>query len=172
MKISLVQMNSIDDKPANLAQARRLIEQAVADERPDWIQLPEVFDFLGGTRAAKLAAAEVLPAGPGDAAGPAYALIRDLARRHGVFIHAGSMLEKIPGEERIANTTVAFDREGREVARYRKIHLFDITTPDGPSIGKAQPSGPATPSSPMTAKASESVARSVTIFAFRSCSRP
>ena len=131
MKVSLVQMNSVDDKAANLVEAERLIGQAVAEERPDWIQLPEVFDFLGGTRATKLAAAEALPSGPGDEAGPAYGLMRDLARRHGVFIHAGSMLERMPGEERIANTTVAFDREGREVARYRKIHLFDITTPDG-----------------------------------------
>ena len=96
MKISLVQMNSVDDKPANLAQAKRLIEQAVAEERPDWIQLPEVFDFLGGSRTAKLAAAEVLPAGPDDAVGPAYGLMRDLARKHGVFIHAGSMLEAVP----------------------------------------------------------------------------
>ena len=36
-----------------------------------------------------------------------------------------------PGDERIHNTTVAFDREGSEVARYRKIHMFDITAPDG-----------------------------------------
>jgi predicted amidohydrolase len=57
--------------------------------------------------------------------------VRDLAARHRIFIHAGSMLERLPGEERIGNTTVAFDRDGREVARYRKIHLFDITAPDG-----------------------------------------
>ena len=37
----------------------------------------------------------------------------------------------MPGEDRIANTTLVFDRTGREIARYRKIHLFDITAPDG-----------------------------------------
>ena len=41
------------------------------------------------------------------------------------------MLEKAEGEDRIHNTTVVFDREGREVARYRKIHMFDIVTRTG-----------------------------------------
>ena len=131
MKISLIQMNSVDDKPANLAQAAALIEQAVAEDRPDWVLLPECFDFLGGSGDTKRAAAEVLPDGPAAPCGPAYTLVRDLARRHGIFIHAGSLLERIPGEERIGNTTVVFGRDGAEVARYRKIHLFDITTPDG-----------------------------------------
>ncbi|MDO9440804.1 MAG: carbon-nitrogen hydrolase family protein [Beijerinckiaceae bacterium] len=125
MKIALIQMNSTDDKSANLAQAARLIEAAVAAEKPDWISLPEVFDFMGGSRADKAAAAEAFPDGD------AYRLMSDLARRHGVHIHAGSMLEKIPGEDRLGNTTVAFDRTGAEVARYRKIHMFDVTTPDG-----------------------------------------
>ncbi len=125
MKIALIQMNSGDDRSANVAQAAALVERAVAEDRPDWVLLPECFDFLGGTRDAKLAAADPFPDGL------AYRAMRDLARRHGVFIHAGSMLERLPGEDRIGNTTVAFDREGREAARYRKIHLFDITAPDG-----------------------------------------
>lgn len=49
MKVTLVQMNSISDKAVNLANAHTLIEQAVAQERPDWICLPEVFDFMGGS---------------------------------------------------------------------------------------------------------------------------
>ena len=125
MKVTLVQMNSINDKAANLASAKALIEQAVAQEKPDWICLPECFDFIGGTRAEKREAAEDLPGGP------AYTLCQNLAREHRMFIHAGSILEKIPGDERIHNTSVAFNREGQEVARYRKIHMFDITTPDG-----------------------------------------
>lgn len=127
MKLALVQMNSVDDKPANITAATALIEQAVATERPDWIALPECFDFLGGRREDKVAAAERL----GE--GPAYTAMQALARKHRVFIHAGSMLERVEGEERIHNTTVAFDRDGREVARYRKIHMFDIETPDGVS---------------------------------------
>ncbi len=57
--------------------------------------------------------------------------MQGLARRHRTFIHAGSLLERIRDDDRLHNTTVAFDREGREVARYRKIHMFDITAPDG-----------------------------------------
>ena len=127
MKVSLIQMNSGSDKPANLAQARDLIQRAVAEETPDWIGLPEVWDFIGGARRDKLAAAEELPGGP------AWSLMSELARTHRVFIHAGSILEKVPGEDRMHNTTVVFDRDGLEIARYRKIHMFDITTPDGVS---------------------------------------
>ncbi len=125
MKISLIQMNSRQDKAANIAAAVELIDQAVAQERSDWIGLPECFDFLGGLQADKQEAAEIL----GE--GPAYTAMQALARRHGIFIHAGSILEKIPGEDRLYNTTLVFDRTGRELARYRKIHMFDITAPDG-----------------------------------------
>lgn len=41
------------------------------------------------------------------------------------------MVEKIPGGSQVYNTTCVFNREGKEVARYRKIHMFDITGPDG-----------------------------------------
>jgi predicted amidohydrolase len=125
MKVALIQMNSGSDKAANVAAARDLIERAVREERPDWICLPEVFDFMGGSRAEKLAAAE--EAGNG----PAWTMLRDMAKTHGVFIHGGSILERIAGEERVGNTTFVFNRAGAEIARYRKIHMFDITAPDG-----------------------------------------
>jgi predicted amidohydrolase len=127
MKVSLVQMNSISDKAANIAAARALIERAVAEEAPDWVLLPEQFDWAGGARGDKRANAEVMPGGP------AYAMAQELARKHGIFIHAGSIMERIEGDERIHNTSVVFNRQGEEIARYRKIHLFDVTTPDGAS---------------------------------------
>ena len=125
MKVSLIQMNSISDKAANIAAAEALIERAVREEKPDWVLLPEFFDWAGGAKADKLRNAESFPGGP------AYAMARGQAIKHGVFVHAGSIMEKIEGEERIHNTSVVFNREGREIARYRKIHLFDVTTPDG-----------------------------------------
>jgi nitrilase len=125
MKVSLIQMNSQSDKARNLAQARELMERAIREDGPDLVVLPEVFDFMGGSRADKQAAAEVIPDGP------AWTLCRDVARARKVFVHAGSILEKVPGEERLHNTTVVFDRAGKQIARYRKIHLFDIVTPDG-----------------------------------------
>jgi nitrilase len=125
MKIALIQMNSGADKAANIAAARDLIERAVAEEKPDWVCLPEVFDFMGGSKAEKQAVAEELPGGP------AWTMMRDLARKHSIFIHGGSILEKVPGEDRVGNTTVVFNRAGEEIGRYRKIHMFDITAPDG-----------------------------------------
>jgi predicted amidohydrolase len=125
MKISLIQMNSRQSKEANIAAAVELIERAVSEEQPDWVCLPECFDFLGGSRAEKQAAAETF------GVGPAYSAMQNLARKYRIFVHAGSMLEKIPGQDLIGNTTVAFDRSGKEIARYRKIHMFDITAPDG-----------------------------------------
>ncbi|MGD0642574.1 MAG: carbon-nitrogen hydrolase family protein [Roseiarcus sp.] len=127
MKVTLVQMNSISDKAANIAAARALIERAVAEEAPDWVLLPEQFDWAGGGKGDKAVNAEVLPGGP------AYSMAQELAAKHRIFIHAGSIMEKIPGDERIHNTSVVFNRTGEEIARYRKIHLFDVTTPDGAS---------------------------------------
>ena len=123
MRVAVVQMNSTADKAANLAQARQLMEQAVARERPDLLSLPETFAFIGGSREARHRSAERFPDGE------AYAMLREFARRHRLYLHGGSMFER--DGERFYNTTVVFDREGNEVARYRKIHLFDVTTPDG-----------------------------------------
>jgi nitrilase len=131
MKISLVQMNSVADKAANIAAAKALIERAVGEEGPDWILLPEQFDWAGGERGDKARNAESLPGGP------AYSAMQELAARHRVFIHAGSIMERIEGDARIHNTTVAFDRKGDEVARYRKIHLFDVTTQDGKAYNES-----------------------------------
>ena len=114
MKVSLIQMNSISDKAANIAAARALIERAVAEESPDWVLLPEHFDWAGGVKADKLRNAETLPGGP------AYSMARDLAAKHGIFVHAGSFMERIEGEDRIHNTSVVFNRKGEEIARYRK----------------------------------------------------
>ena len=127
MKVSIIQMNSISDKAVNIATAEALIERAVKEERPDWVLLPEFFDWAGGSKEDKLKSAETFPGGP------AYAMARAQAVKHHIFVHAGSIMEKIEGEDRIHNTSVVFNREGEEIARYRKIHLFDITTPDGTS---------------------------------------
>lgn len=128
MRVSVIQINQGSDKAANLAQAEALIEAAVASDRPGLVSLPETWTNLGGGRDARMAAAEVLPT-PGAEGGPAYELLRGLARRHGVTVHGGSIIEN--GGEKLFNTTLVFGPDGVEIARYRKIHLFDITAPDG-----------------------------------------
>jgi nitrilase len=125
MKVSVIQTNSVNDKGKNIAQAKALIEQAMATDRPDIIVLPEVWNFRGGATADKLAHADDIP---GD---PAYEALQLLSRTHKVWIHGGSLVEKIPGASQVYNTTCVFNREGKEIARYRKIHMFDITAPDG-----------------------------------------
>ena len=67
MRVSLMQMNQGSDKAANLATARRLIEGAVAEDRPRLVTLPETWTNLGGGRDSRTAAAELLPA-PGSGA--------------------------------------------------------------------------------------------------------
>ena len=62
MRVSVIQMESGTDKAANIAQARGLIEAAMESDKPDLVTLPEVWSCLGGNRAAKMEAAEELPA--------------------------------------------------------------------------------------------------------------
>lgn len=134
MRVSVVQMNPGADKAANIAQASRLIDRAIEADRPDLVALPEMWTCLGGDRAAKQMEAEPLPQRNSNLpGGPAYEFLRQTARQRQIYVHGGSLGEKgaEDGGTRLFNTTVVFDPQGSEVARYRKIHLFDITTPDG-----------------------------------------
>ncbi len=130
MRVSVVQMNPGAEKAANIAQARALIDGAVGEDRPDIVSLPEVWTSLGGDRAIKLTEAEALPPkGSNEPGGPAYEFLRGVAREKRIHVHGGSIVER--AGEKLFNTTVVFDPAGTELARYRKIHLFDIVTPDG-----------------------------------------
>ena len=127
MRVTLLQMNPGADKQANIDQASHLLNDAASDA-PDLVSLPEMWTCLGGDLATKRQAAERLPE-PGGTGGLAYEFLRQVARSRGVTVHGGSLCED--GGERLYNTTVVFGPDGTERARYRKIHLFDITTPDG-----------------------------------------
>ncbi len=123
MHIALIQANTQLDKAANLAQLEQLITDAARTAGPDLIVTPELCTYLGGTREEMWAASEDLPQGE------AYALFAGLAKSLGVGLHVGSLLER-QGDD-LYNAAVAFDRNGDEIARYRKMHLFDIETPAG-----------------------------------------
>lgn len=122
MKVAVVQMNAQGDKAANLDAARRLVDEA-AQGAPDLVVLPEYWACLGDGPAAFHASAERFPDGE------AYATMAELARTHGVTLHGGSIVER-DGDTHY-NTSLVFDPQGREIARYRKIHLFDVDAPDG-----------------------------------------
>lgn len=121
MKITLVQMNSQDDIEENMKVVAEGVRRASADDNADLVVLPEYFAYLDDDPIRR------------QASGAAFAEIAqrlsELARRHGVALHAGSLVE--PRHERFYNTTLVFDASGAEIARYSKIHLFDVDSPDG-----------------------------------------
>ncbi|CAN5729153.1 carbon-nitrogen hydrolase family protein [soil metagenome] len=117
LSVALVQMNSGDSKEQNVSDALAGIDRAAATGAR-LVTLPEVWSYLG-PESGKRDAAETIP-------GPLSDLLADRARRHGIFLHAGSVYERVEGEPRIYNTTVVYDSNGKEIGRYRKIHLFDV----------------------------------------------
>jgi deaminated glutathione amidase len=121
MKLGLAQLNTQDNKAANLGSAEKLIDQ-LAKKQARLIMLPEYFNFLGPD--------ELKPenAEPLDDS-PSLDLIRRKAKEHGVYVHLGSFLER--DGTRVHNTGVVFDPEGKIIAKYRKIHLFDVEIPGG-----------------------------------------
>jgi nitrilase len=130
LRISLVQMSPGAERTHNLSTAETMGRVAIGADRPDLLSFPEMWSCLGDDRAAKIAAAEPLPApGSDQPAGPCYQFLQNLARSTGTYIHGGSIGEK--AGDLLFNTSLLFDDQGREIARYRKIHLFDVITPDG-----------------------------------------
>jgi predicted amidohydrolase len=115
-----VQLNSCEEKPANLATATRLVEQA-ARAGAQLVALPEMFNCLGRFEAV-IAAAEPIP-------GPTSQAMSALASRLGILLCAGSICERSSTPGKAYNTSLLFDETGQLVARYRKIHLFDYHIP-------------------------------------------
>jgi predicted amidohydrolase len=117
LRVAAVQLNSTADPAANLANADRLTRLA-AEDGATLIVLPEKWTAIGSD-AQLLAAAETLE-------GPAIDWARATARELGVDLVAGSIVERLPGLEKLANTSVHVDQHGELKAVYRKIHMFDV----------------------------------------------
>jgi len=120
MRVALCQTNCGDDVAANEAQVVGLLEDA-GSAGVDLAALPEVWPCQGSAPQVR-AAAEPLD-------GPRVERLGEVARRHRMWIHGGSVLE-LDGE-RVFNTSVLLDRDGELRATYRKIHLFDADPPGG-----------------------------------------
>ena len=117
MRVAAVQLNATADLSANMAVADRLTRAAAADGA-QLIVLPEKWTAMGSD-ADQRAGAQPLD-------GPAVEWARGLARELGVELVAGSILEQLPGEEKLANTSLHIDAGGEIRALYRKIHMFDV----------------------------------------------
>lgn len=117
-----VQMQSSEDKSANLATATRLVEQAAA-AGARLVALPELFNCLGRYDVVA-AEAELVPGRTSDAMGA-------LAARLHITLLAGSIAARNSAAPHasIYNTSLLFDPDGRLLARYRKIHRFDVDLP-------------------------------------------
>jgi nitrilase len=115
-------MVSTADVARNLAEARR--ELGAAREGGAVVAaLPENFAFMGLAEEDKLALAEA------EGGGPIQSFIASTARDLGLWVVAGTIPLCIAGERRVASACLVFDAQGRQVARYDKIHLFDVSIP-------------------------------------------
>ena len=132
LNVAIIQMNSQDDKRANIATALDLIDRAAATGAR-LVALPEVWPYLGPDESQD--PAETIP-------GRITELLAERARRHGIYIHSGSIYEKRPGDPGMYNTTVVLDPTGEILARYSKIHMYDVVL-DG--VAKYQESASITP---------------------------
>jgi nitrilase len=120
--VAALQMTSSADVERNLADALRLLREA-RQAGAVVAALPENFAFMGLVEADKFGIAEE------EGAGPIQATIASAARELGLWVIAGTIPLRIPGEPRLAAACLVYDSAGRQVARYDKIHLFDVAIP-------------------------------------------
>jgi predicted amidohydrolase len=123
LRTAAIQVNSRDNPADNLAAVERLLDQAAA-MGAQFAGLPEFWSYLG-PYAAFDQVAQTVP-------GPFIERLQEKARQHRMIVHAGSIVERhpeLPGK--FYNTCVLIDRAGEIVAKYRKIHLFDVHLSNG-----------------------------------------
>ncbi|ADC72478.1 Nitrilase/cyanide hydratase and apolipoprotein N-acyltransferase [Thioalkalivibrio sp. K90mix] len=123
-QVAAIQMASGPQPQANLLEAKRLLQEA-ADKGARLAVLPENFAFMGMQETDVLGIAEAA-----DGAGPLQAFLSEQARRLGLWIVGGTVpLQTVDGQ-RVRSACLVFDDQGQQVARYDKIHLFDVQLPD------------------------------------------
>ena len=122
MKVAAIQMTSGPDVAANLGQARELLEEAAA-RGARLAALPENFSFMGLKDADKRTVAEA------DGQGQVQEFLAAAARRLRLWIVGGSVPLVAAADGRVAAASLVYSSDGERVARYDKIHLFDVDIP-------------------------------------------
>ena len=117
MKVAALQMVSGMNAASNLQNALDLIALG-ADQGCELLALPEYFCLLGARDTDKLAIAE------DEGSGPLQDALQQAAKKHGVWIVAGTLPLKTSQVDRVFNSCLAFNPQGSQVARYDKMHLF------------------------------------------------
>ena len=129
--IAAIQMNSLGEVAPNLARANDLLADA-AKRGAGLAVLPENFALMGAHETDKLGVAEPDAADPGaaDTPTPIQDFLAAAAREHGLWIVAGTIPIASSEPDRVYPACCVYDDSGERVARYDKIHLFDVGVPD------------------------------------------
>mgnify|MGYP000255454347 FL=1 len=121
IKIAAIQMPTVADKMENVRTVKAYLEK-IRDENPDFVILPEMFCCPYQT--------ENFPIYAEKEGGPVWQQLSAYAKQYGVYLIGGSMPEK-DAEGNVYNTCYVFDREGKQIGKHRKVHLFDIDVKGG-----------------------------------------
>ena len=125
-RAACLQLNSGNDLAANLATVKTMVAEA-AKSGANLVLTPEYCLMMDGS-------GRVMRDGALDPDGGAVLhQLQDLARQHKVWLLIGSLTLKT-GEERIVNRSYLIAADGTVAATYDKIHMFDVTLPDGKVI--------------------------------------
>ncbi len=119
--VAVIQPWTSSDINYNLKKMEKYIREA-AVKGAKIVSLPEVMNVIESEKESNYSENEE---------GRTYKLISSLAKELKLFIHGGSWAEAKNNDPRCYNTTFMFDDQGTLIAKYRKIHTFDITDPNG-----------------------------------------
>jgi deaminated glutathione amidase len=129
-RVGLIQMRTGRVPQANTDAAVKLIGEAKSGGA-DYVLTPEVTNIMESSRDKLFA---TIVAEEND---PTLATLRDLARTLGIYVHIGSLAVKV-APEKAANRSFLIDRSGNIVARYDKIHMFDVDLAGGESYRESR----------------------------------
>lgn len=121
IKIAAIQMPTVTAKMENVRTVKTYLEK-IKDENPDFVILPEMFCCPYQT--------ENFPIYAEEEGGPVWQQLSGYAKQYGIYLIGGSMPEK-DAEGNVYNTSYIFDREGKQIGKHRKVHLFDIDVKGG-----------------------------------------
>ena len=131
-RVGAIQMCATPDVAANLRAVAQLIAQA-CDQGAQVVMLPEAFAFLGPEKA-KRDLLEILPTHADGSGGPILERCRQLAQANQCDLVLGGFHEDFGDPEKCFNTCIHLNASGQIQARYRKIHMFDVSLADGTQL--------------------------------------
>jgi predicted amidohydrolase len=130
LTVGLVQMRTGLDPQANCDHAVGMIRKARADGA-HYVQTPEMTNLMEVKRERLLATIVA------EEADPTLAAFRELARSLGIYLHVGSLAVKV-SPDKAANRAFVISPQGDIVARYDKIHMFDVDLANGESYRESR----------------------------------